>query len=273
VNIEPKQEKDELFYLKRFLWRMEIEPESVQRGEDPPDFYVMYASKRIAIEVTEYHSMRKGSGGHAWRAVEEEWQRIRDLFIKERERYPELDDVYGFLFFKELKMPPAKKHGQFVEELLEFGISHCRNLTEERMSFYFFPSSYTLLNKYLKEIQLQKVNCYMTWSRASGAFVGISEKELEKCLSKKLNMPRLEQITENWLLIVSGTSMSQQIGLTPCKKFNDFARLNRRLETGPFDKVFFFQYVWQRVLCWSPNKYWQEVKPAITAIGPVSGLH
>ena len=121
MNIKLKQEKEELFYLKRFLRRMEIESESVKRGEDPPDFYVVYESNRIAIEVTEYHSMRRGSGGHAWRAVEEEWRRIRDLFVKDRERYPELNDVHGILFFRGLEMPPAKKHGQFVTELLEFG--------------------------------------------------------------------------------------------------------------------------------------------------------
>jgi len=272
LNIESTQEKEELFYLERFLRRMEIEPESVKRGEDPPDFYVVQASNRIAIEVTEYHSMRKGLSGHDWRAVEEEWRCIRDLFIKERERYPELNDIHGFLFFKGLEMPPAKKHGQFVTELLEFGISQHRTLTEERSWFHSFPSKFPLLSKYLKKIYLHKVNCYMTWDRNSASYLGMSEKELQECVSNKLKKPRPQQITENRLLIVSGTAMSQQIGLIPCKKFNDFARLNSRLETSPFDKVFFFQYVWQRVLCWSPNKYWEELKPAITARGPVRGL-
>lgn len=272
MNIESRQEKEELFYLKRFLRRMEIESESVERGEDPPDFYVVYASNRIAIEVTEYHSMRKGGSGRAWRAVEEEWRRIRDLFIEKRERYPKLNDVHGFLFFRELEMPPAKKHDQFVTELLDFGINQYGILTEERSSFNSFPSHYPLLNEYLKKIWLKKVNCYITWDRASGTYVGISEKELEKCVSKKLKMTRPQEITENWLLIVSGTAMSQQIGLTPCKKFHDFATLNRLFETSNFDKVFFFQYMWERVLCWSPNIQWEEVKPAITVRGPVRNL-
>lgn len=252
---------------------MEIETESIQRGEDPPDFYMVYESKRIAIEVTEYHSMRKGRSGHAWRAVEEEWRRIRDLFIKERERYPELNDVHGFLLFRGLEMPPAKKHGQFVTELLEFGISQNRTLTEERGWFHSFPSKFPLLNKYLKKIDLKKVNCYMTWDRNSAAFVGITEEELEECVSNKIKKQHPQQIAENWLLIVSGTAMSQQIGLTPYKKFNDFARLNSRLETSSFDKVFFFQYIWERVLCWSPNKHWEEIKPAINARGQIKDIH
>jgi len=273
MNINSKQKKEELFYLEHFLQRMGIEAESIQRGEDPPDFYVVYKSNRIAIELTEYHSIRKGNGGHAWRAVEEEWQRIRYLFVEERKRYPELNDIYGFLFFRKLEMPPAKKHNQFVKELLEFGISQHRTLTEERKGFYSFPSRFTLLNNYFKKIYLQKVNCYMTWDRNSATYVGISEEELQKCALNKLNKPRPQQITENWLLIVSGTAMSQQIGLTHCKKFNDFTKLNNCLNTSPFDKVFFFQYVWQRVLCWSPNKNWEEIKPAVTLRGPVKGLN
>lgn len=272
MNIEQKQKDEELFYLEQFFKTMKIKPEHIERGEDPPDFYVVNRSKRNAIEVTEYHSMRKGPGDHAWRAVEEEWQSIKGLFIKERKRYPKLDDVHGFLSFRELKMPPANKHGQFVTELLEFGISQYKTLTKERSSFDSFPSNYPLLNKYLKKIHLQNVNCYMTWDRDSATFVGISEKELEKCVSKKLKKPRPQQITENWLLIVSGTAMSQQIGLTHCEKFNGFARLNSRLEKSSFDKIFFFQYVWGRVLCWSQNKQWEEVKPARTARGIVRGL-
>ncbi len=272
MNIRQKQEDVEKFYLDHFLQTMKIKPERIERGEDPPDFYVVYGSKRIAIEVTEYHSMRKCPGDHAWRAVEEAWRSIRNLFTKEREQYPKLDDVHGFLSFRELQMPPANKYSQFVTELLKFGISRYNTLTEERSMFDSFPSNYPLLNKYLKKIKLQKVNCYMTWDRDSAAFVGTSENELEKCVSKKLKNPRPQQISENWLLIVGGTAMSQQIGLTPCKIFNDFARLNSRLEKSPFDKIFFFQYVWERVLCWSQNKQWKEVKPARTARGIVRGL-
>jgi len=265
VNIEQKQKEDELFYLKKFLERMKIEPKHIEPGEEPPDFYMAYQSNKIAIEVTEYHSMRKGPGGHAWRAVGEEWRKIRDLFTKERERYPKLNDVHGFLYFRELEMPPATKHGQFVTELLEFGISQYETLTKERSSFNRFPSTYPLLKKYLKEIHLKKVNCDMTWDRNSAASVGISEKELKKCVSKKLKNPRPQQIAENWLLIVSGTDMSQQIGLTHYEEFNDFTQLNDSLEKSSFDRVFFFQYMWQRVLCWLHNKQWEEVKPAVFA--------
>ncbi len=265
MNIGQKQKENELFYLNKFLQRMKIKPKYIECGEDPPDFYMLYQSNKIAIEVTEYHSMRKSSGGHVWRAVEEEWRKIRDLFIKERKRYTKLDDVHGFLSFRELEMPPVMKHGQFVTELLEFGISQHKTLTEERSSFKRFPSTYPLLNKYLKEMHLEKVNCYMTWDRNSATFVGINEKELEKCVSKKLKIQCPQQITENWLLIVSGANMSQQIGLTHYEKFNNFAQLNEHLEKSSFNKVFFFQYVFQRVLCWFNGKQWREVKPAVFA--------
>jgi hypothetical protein len=262
MNNEEKQTELELFYLKPFLQRMEVEPENIERGEDPPDFYITYRSNRIAIELTEYHSQRKGTSGRAWRAVEQEWHRIRSLFIEERKQYPTLDDVHGFLFFRELEMPPAAKRAQFVTELLNFGISQYKTLKEEESWFDSFPSDYPLLNKYLKKMNLKKVHCYITWDRASAAFVGITEKELKECVLKKLRMSRPQQITENWLLIVSGASMSQQIGLTPYETFNQFAQINNSLEKSYFDKVFFYQYAFNRILCWSHDRQWVEVKPA-----------
>ena len=121
-----KQETDELSYLKKFLQRMEITPEHIERGEDPPDFYIVHKSNRIAIELTDYHSARKSPSGHPWRAVEEEWLKISDFLVKEKEQYPKLNDVYGHLDFGESEMPPTKKHGAFVTELLECGVATLR---------------------------------------------------------------------------------------------------------------------------------------------------
>jgi len=242
---------------------MEIKPEH-NPGQDPPDFYIVHKSNKIAVEVTEYHSMRKGPKGNPWRAVEEEWRKISDLLIKEKEQYPKLNDVYGHLDFRESEMPSTKKHGAFVTELLEFGISQCETLTEERSVFDSFPSNYPLLNKYLTEIMLQEVYGCTMWSRNVAVYLGISEEELEKCVSKKLKKPRPDQITENWLLIVSGPAMAQQIGKRRCGKLNSFAKVNKRLEESHFDKIFFFQYVQRCVLCRSRGKQWEEVKPAET---------
>ena len=265
MNIKKKQEAEELVDIENFLQTMEIQPEHTEVNEkDPPDFYIVRKSNRIAIEVTNYHSMRKGAKGNAWRAVEEEWMQISDLLIKEKEQYPNLNDVYGHLDFGESEMPPTKVHGAFVAELLEFGISQCETLTEERSVFDSFPSNYALLNKYLTEIMLQQVCGCTMWSRNVAAYLGITEEELEKCVSKKLKKPRPQKITENWLLIVSGTATSQQIGKRPCGKFNSFAEVNKRLEESHFDKVFFFQNVQRCVLCWSLGKQWEEVKPAKT---------
>ena len=263
MNHEEKQEERELFYLEPFLKRMEIKPEHIERGENPPDFYIVYQSNKIAIEVTEYHSQCKGAGGQDWRAVEQEWQNIRSLFVEERKKYPILDNVHGFLFFRELEMPTTAKQKQFVTELLRFGASQYQFLKEIGESrFDLFPPDYPLLKKYLKELYLEKVHCWIIWDRASADFVGTSEKELEKCVLKKLQTSRPQKIVESWLLIVSGPYMSQQIGLTPCESFNNFKRLNDGLQKSSSDKVFFFQYMYSRILCWSHNKQWEEIKPA-----------
>ena len=267
MNREEKQEEGELFYLKPFLKRIDIKPERIERGENPPDFYIICQSNKIAIEVTEYHSQCKGAGGQDWRAVEQEWQNIRSLFVEERKQYPILDNVHGFLFFRELEMPTTAKQKQFVTELLKFGVSQYKSLKEEESRFDSFPSNYPLLKKYLKELYLEKVHCWIIWDRASAAFVGTSEAEIEQCVLKKLQTSRPQKVVESWLLIVSGAYMSQQIGLTPFEIFNGFVRLNKRLESSSFDKIFFFQYMYNRILCWSHDRQWEEIKPACFARG------
>jgi len=264
MNIKQQQEYEELCYLKKFLGRMEIEPENIEHGSAFPDFFIRYRSGRIAIEVTEYHSLREGLGGHAWREVEQEWRRIQSLLVEVKKQYSALDDVMGYLFFRDLEMPPTKQHKQFVTELFEFGVSQCESLTEERKWFNSFPANYSLLSKYLKKIWLKRENhSYVkTWEYAHATHVGISEKELEACISEKLTKVRPSEIAENWLLVVSGNAMSQQIGLTHVDEFNDFIQVNNRLKNSCFDKVFFFQYPYQRVLRWSRSGQWEEVKPA-----------
>lgn len=56
--------------------------------------------------------------------------------------------------------------------------------------------------------------------------------------------------------------MCQQIGLTPYETFNKFAQLNKRLESSSFDKVFLYDYILNRILCWSHGGEWEEIKPA-----------
>ena len=263
MDIRKKQEDEKLSHLKHFLQKIELQPGHIERGEDPPDFYMMDGANRIAVELTEYHSVRGGLRGNAWQVVEDEWRKIRDLFIEKRGQYPQFNDVDGFLHFRELEMPPAKHYDRFVTELLEFGISQYGILTEERSLFRSFPSEFPLMNKYLEGMRLQKAGFFTTmWDCNSAVFVGINAEDLKECVSKKLTRPRPQQINKNWLLIISGTSISQHIGLTPCGTFNHFAELNNCLEGSSFDRIYFFQYIRRRVLCWSPGKQWEEISPA-----------
>lgn len=262
MNNAQKQEKRELFYLRAFLKRMEIEPQRTERGENPPDFYLVCGSVRIAVEITEYHSQRKGPGNHSWRMVEEAWQEIKALFVTKRQQYPALDEVHGFLYFKDLEMPSSGQYEEFVDELLKFGMSELNVLTEERTLYHCFPATYLLLNRYLKKMHLQKVGCHMTWGMASATYVGISEQELERAIFRKLKKPRPPRIDEYWLLIVSGTHMSQNIGLTGHEIFNNFTGVNKKIQASCFDKVIFFQYIYERILCWNRNKQWEQLKAA-----------
>jgi len=101
----------------------DIEPEFIERGDDPPDFIVTIDGKRVAIEETEFHSNATGANGRPRRAVEEEWRKLQQLIERERKQFPDLDRVNGLLFFKCLQVPSMREWPAFVKELLVFACS------------------------------------------------------------------------------------------------------------------------------------------------------
>jgi len=255
------QIKREYFYLEKFLAVLQTKVESIERGANPPDFILKQGERCIAVEVTEFHSATNGAGGHPRRPVEEEWLKIQQLFRQERKQYPDLDSIAGLLFFKQFNLPPSGKHKQFVQELLDFGRSVIGNLTKDGSDFKDFGASFPLLNEYLKRLNLYKTGCYITWEwNHSASSVGLNESELQKTIFKKLEIPRPTNITENWVLVVSGHWLSQSMGLPFVEELREYQTLNKALNQGPYDKVFIFQYMFDRVLLWEPYCTWTEVR-------------
>jgi hypothetical protein len=62
----------EAFSLDRFLQVVEMYPNSITRGMNPPDFVLTQNKKQIAVEVTAFHSDDSGPEGHPRRLIEEE---------------------------------------------------------------------------------------------------------------------------------------------------------------------------------------------------------
>jgi hypothetical protein len=257
------QEMRECFYLEKFLKALRITVESIQRGANPPDFILIKAKKRIAVEVTEFHSDAIGPEGHPRRLIEEEWAKLQQVMKRERKHYPDLDKISGLLFFKKLSVPSRVEYPQFVRELLDFSRSSLKSLTQKRGDFNSFGINSPLLKKYLKRLHLATVNCYITWEwNHSASSVGLNESEVKKTILKKLAIPRPKNVSENWLLIVSGHQLSQSMGLPHVEKLNAFQEANKALKDGPYDRVFIFQYMFDRVLLWEHSSGWIEIRKA-----------
>lgn len=263
MRMGQKQEKRERFYLDKFLIALRMTPKSIQRGDDPPDFILAQAKKQIAVEVTEFHSDATGPGGHPRRLIEEEWTQLQESIEQEREHYPDLNEILGVLFFKNLALPSRPEYAQFVQELLEFSQNSLNSITGKGKNFNSFDTSLPLLGRYLRKLHLQPVNCYITWEwNHSASSVGLNESEMKKTISRKLEIPCPESVSENWLLIVSGHQLSQSMGLPDVEKLSAFQEVNEGLEKGPYDKVFIFQYTFDRVLLWELSRGWIELRKA-----------
>jgi hypothetical protein len=263
------QEKKERFYVDKFLVVLRLVTESIERGANPPDFILTQGKKQIAIEVTEFHSDATGPAGHPRRLIEQEWAKLQQLCEQERKRYPDLNNISGLLFFKKLMVPSRVERLQFARELLEFSGKSLKCLTGKGGDFSSFDINSPLLKKYLRRLHLGLSKCYITWDwNHSASSVGLNEPEMKKTISRKLESPRPRGVSENWLLIVSGHQLSQSMGLPDVEELNAFQEVNEALLNGPFDKVFIFQYMFDRVLLWEHSSGWVELREAHFANDP-----
>lgn len=257
------QEREERFYLGRFLEALQLEFDVVQRGADPPDFILTLAGKHTSVEMTEFHSGARGDNGLPRRAVEEEWRKFQRLFESAREQYADLNHIMGLAFFKALEVPPRREQMPFAKELLEFGHQKLPYLTKDGSDFSQFGSSSPLLGKYLKRLRLWDAGCFTSWEwNHMAAGVGLTERELLDIILPKIKVGRPKETNENWLLMVSGHQLSQSIGLPHVDVLREYGELNKALTCGPYDRVYIFQYMFGRVLLWQLAQGWMEVKGA-----------
>lgn len=261
------QQEEERFCLDRFLEGLETPAERIERGADPPDFVLSIAGRRVAVEVTGFHSAATGDGGHARRAVEEEWDALRETISNARPEHPELDSLDCQLMFKGLLVPRRRDHVRFAEELIVLVQGLAGQVTKARTVFRNLEG-FALLGKYLRGVVLSRPGCYMTWDwDKNAAFVGMNEAELSRTVSPKLQRPRPRDVDENWLLVVSGHRLSQSMGVPHIEQFRAYVCLNKALANGPYDAVYVFEYMLSRILRWRHGDDWTEVKRAQWARG------
>jgi hypothetical protein len=235
------KKKIERFYLDRFFDLLGETPERIQ-CEEAPDFVVDFRQTKIGIEITEFHSNIKGEKGWPRRLVEEAWEYLRKEIMKEVEKYEELKNTKGFLFFKNLELPPDSLYKEFLGELVQLSIEMIKSGLREINPGLNYP----LLNKYLKKFCLEKVDFYISWEwNHIVSFIGLSELELINAVEPKFDKAtdyRKTHIDALWLIIVSGVRLSQTMPIPLKNKLDSFSQLDSLLKASMYEKVFLFQY-------------------------------
>lgn len=255
-NNKRNQEQEERSYLEKFLPLIGIKGAEISRGDDPPDFIVSYDGKRIAVEVTEFHSDSKGENDQPRRVIEEAWKKLSGTITLERKSFPELNDINCYLWFNKFIAPSEKEHLSFAKELLLFVKEMLPQISEVERVYSQFPSDKLLLCKYLKKLSIKKVNCYITWEwNYSGGMVGLNEPELKAAVERKLNSVK-GRFDEIWLLIVSGVEISQCMGFPHIEELRGFTVVNDLLKKGQYSNIFVYQYMFNRIIEWTKQDGW-----------------
>lgn len=267
MNNHKNQKQTERFCIEYFLERLQYDYSDIIRGEDPPDFYIIVQNNRVAVEITEYHSIRPNPKGLSWRMVEEERDRIRRILNGKVSLNENLKGINAHIIPKGLSLPSKNEYDSFVNEIIHYVESQIGILQSRRISSKKFPSEFVLLNKYVSRISAKKVNIQISWNISQAASVGVSEEELKNTIEPKLGKSRPPDIKENWLLIVSGTRLSQAMGHHHHDYYNDFSQLNDMLKDGPFEQIYICDYMLSRILGWNLEYGWKELKGVIFARG------
>lgn len=244
-----KKKENERFYLDKFLALLGKMADEISPGESP-DFIVNIATKKIGIELTDFHSDLKGENGKPRRAIEETWRLIQGTIMEEVEKYNKLKETFGFLSFKKLELPSKSKHKIFTDELIKLSLEMIDSDYEEINP----GGNYPLLNKYLEEFCLKRAGCYITWQwNHNASFVGFTETRLINVIESKIEKVakyKEKNIDELWLLIVSGHMLSQAMGLNLSYKLNTFNQLNNLLRHSGYNKIFIYQYMLDVIYEW-----------------------
>jgi hypothetical protein len=245
------KKKNERFYLDEFFKILGETPVEVKDGE-APDFIVTLHQLNIGVEVTEFHSDLTGEKERPRRAVEEAWTSLQRVIMEKIGDYKELKDTSGTLFFKKLELPPTPEYKDFVIELVQLSPEMIESNLEEISP----GSNYPLLNKYLDKFHLKNVGCYISWEwNHNASSIGLTESELIDTIQPKL-VKAESYIRKNidvlWLLVVSGSRLSQTMPVHLANKLLSYKKLDYLLSRSVFEKIYIYQYMVGVIYEW-PN--------------------
>lgn len=257
------QKENERFILDKFFSVMGIKAESIQKGQEAngnpqPDFVACIAGKQIGIEETTHYREQRPDELQPRQAKEKAWHDLQRVIEDVRQNYSELSEVHGVIKFRNFTLPSLKEHRPFVNELVDFTMNKLDVITHDRKRFKTFNEKHSLLNKYVEYLELQRIKYYKFWDWTYNAeYVGLQKDTLRAIIQSKINQHInngehiKRQVDENWLLITTGTQLSQQVGHLFVERLNQYEEVNKLLNTGPFAKVYFYDYMNSRVILWT----------------------
>ena len=244
-----KKKENERFYLDKFLALLGKVPDEIKSGESP-DFIIILQQKKIGIELTNFHSNSTGEHGRPRREIEETWVALQETIMGEVEKFNELRETNGLLFFKKLGLPPKSKHGEFTDALIRLSLEMINSGYKEIGP----GKNYLILNKYLKNFYLERVGCYITWEwNYNVSSVGITEEELinaSKSKIEKASKYKEKDVDELWLLIISGHRLSQAMGFRLSDKLNTFDQLDNLIRHSAYNKIHLYQFMFDVIYEW-----------------------
>ena len=111
------------------------------------------------------------------------------------------------------------------------------------------------MNKYLNKFKLENCGCFMTWQWRDAGGIGLSEDELIEAIRSKVNTNYTSSDTDEvWLLIHTGTNLSQSVGPPIAdlllNELNRFKKCDELLHNSCFDTVFFYEYMRNFIFSW-----------------------
>jgi hypothetical protein len=284
----PSKQGIEVFFVNSFLKHMGKETSWVFPGSDPPDVLARFGKKSVGIEVTQHigDSAPSKRGGSA-RAVElAELRELEKWLLMGRCRYSDLDGVNVWLYFRgheatpnQRELPSRAEQPRFTRQLHDFvrkrlpALKLSRN---EKSDFREFDHRYyNLLGVYLDRIQIELVNCFVTWT----PFCNISEGDwsdpvppgiLAEIMRKKaMRLFRLGKDKEKswvfhevWLLVVTGDMYAPTLPRKSLDVLNTNPDLKCALEELPplCTRVYLYDYQLGEVVWWRRGKAWNTKK-------------
>jgi hypothetical protein len=230
-------------------------------AQESPDFVVSNRSRRIGVEITEYHQPTYSGHKFSRTQVETEWDRIRAAVVEYRESHTGLEDLSVRLSFTDLRVPNANQHHHFIRAVHNEIERLKPDLSDRFTTIRINDGHSAVLRRYLDSIDVRIAKSYLEWEwNHSFAPVGSSDDELVNLLSAKLSLVPAEDIDEFHLVMAAdGPTGGTYIGYLSPELLDSWAGLNAALDCSCYEVVAILNYedtcIWRRSEGWSRIKH------------------